>query len=210
MKLTVIGTGNVGGTLGTRWAEAGHEVVFAARDPQATKVKSLLKLSDNKAVAAGVSDAVADADVVVLATPWIAVRDVLAVCGDLRGKILIDCTNPIGEGMGELAVGHTTSAAEQIAGWAVGARVVKAFNSTGSNNMANPEYPDGTATMFVCGDDAEARHTALELAKQLGFDVCDAGPLQAARYLEPMAMLWIQLAYSQGLGRDIAFRLIKR
>jgi predicted dinucleotide-binding enzyme len=148
--------------------------------------------------------------VVVLATPWAVVRDAIAVAGDLRGKVVVDCTNPIAENSSGLTVGTTTSAGEQVAQWAAGARVVKAFNTTGSSNMANPEYDEGRATMFICGDDPEAKETVSTLASDLGFDVCDSGPLQVARYLEPLAMVWIQLAYPQGLGRDIAFRLIKR
>jgi len=184
MKIAVIGMGNVGGTLGTRWASTGHDVVFGVREPASPKV--------------------------VLATPWESVRDAVAVAGDLRGKVVVDCTNPIAENRSGLTIGLTTSAGEQVAQWATGARVVKAFNTTGSSNMANPEYAEGKVTMFICGDDADAKETVSALATELGFDVCDSGPLQMARYLEPLAMAWIKLAYAQGLGRDIAFRLIKR
>jgi predicted dinucleotide-binding enzyme len=187
-----------------------HDVVFGVREPTSPRVKSLLKLTDNRAKAASVPETVASSDVVVLATPWGAVRDAIAVAGDLRGKVLVDCTNPIAENLTGLTVGTTTSAGEQVARWAPGARVVKAFNTTGSGNMANPRYEEGNVTMFICGDDAEAKETVSSLAKDLGFDVCDSGPLQAARYLEPLAMVWIQLAYARGMGRDIAFRLIRR
>ncbi len=210
MKIAVIGMGNVGGTLGTRWASIGHDVVFGVREPTSPKVKSLLKLTENKALAASVLDAVASSDVVVLATPWESVRDAIAVAGDLRGKVVVDCTNPIAENLTGLTIGMTTSAGEQVAQWAPGARVVKAFNTTGSGNMANPEYAEGKVTMFICGDDPDAKETVSALATDLGFDVCDSGPLQMARYLEPLAMTWVKLAYAQGLGRDIAFRLIKR
>jgi NADPH-dependent F420 reductase len=210
MKIAVIGTGNVGGTLGNRWASLGHDVTFGVRDPAAVKVKSLLKLSDNKATAASVPDAVAASDIVVLATPWEAVGDAIAVAGDLRGKIVVDCTNPIVEGPAGLSIGQTTSAGEQVAKWAQGARVVKAFNTTGANNMAEPQFPDGKATMFICGDDWEAKDAVGSLAKELGFEVCDCGGIQVSRYLEPLAMLWIHLASRQGLGRDFAFNIIKR
>lgn len=210
MDIAVIGTGNVGGTLGNRWVSLGHNVTFGVRDPSAVKIKSLLKLSDNQAKATSVPDAVASSDVVVLATPWGAVRDAIAVAGNLRGKIVVDCTNPISEGLAGLSVGQTTSAGEEVAKWAQGARVVKAFNTTGANNMADPQFPDGKATMFICGDDAEAKEVVASLARDLGFDVCDCGAIQASRYLEPMAMLWIHLAYRQGHGRDFAFRIIKR
>ena len=210
MKIAVIGMGNVGGTLGTRWASMDHDVIFGVREPTSPKVKSLLKLSENRALAASVPDAVSASDVIVLATPWDAVRDAIAVAGDLRGKIVIDCTNPIAAGANGLSVGLTVSAGEQVAEWARGARVVKAFNCTGANNMSNPKYPEGKATMFICGDDSEAKEAVSTLADNLGFEVVDSGPLQVARYIEPLAMLWIQLAYSQGLGRDFAFKIMKR
>ena len=99
---------------------------------------------------------------------------------------------------------------ELVAQGAAGARVVKAFNSTGAGNMADPAYGDMAATMFICGDNSQARATVSGLAAELGFDVVDAGPLMAARYLEPLAMLWVHLAYSQAMGPDIAFKLLKR
>jgi NADPH-dependent F420 reductase len=210
MKIAIIGSGHVGGTLGTRWASGGHDVVFGVREPSSSKVKSLLKLAGNGARAAHLPDAVAASDVVVLATPWESVPDAIAVAGDLRGKILVDCTNPIAEGMRGLSLGLTTSAGERVAEWATGAHVVKAFNCTGANTMANPRFGDDKATMFVCGDDPMAKSIVCDLARDLGFEVCDSGPLRIARYLEPLAMLWIELAYTQGLGREFAFTLLKR
>ena len=151
MKIGIIGTGNVGGTLGTRWAKEGHDVVFGSRTPESPKIRSLLKLTDGKARAAGVEEAAASSDIVVLATPWLSVEGVLRTAGNLAGKTLVDCTNPIGEGLG-LAVGYDTSGGEQVSRWARGARVVKAFNTTGANNMANPSYRSEPITMFICGD----------------------------------------------------------
>ena len=107
-------------------------------------------------------------------------------------------------------VGHDTSAAEQVAGWAGGARVVKIFNTTGSNNMENPDYGGQAATMFYAGDDEAAKQAARQLAGDIGFDPIDAGPLANTRLLEPLAMLWIYLAYPGGQGREIAFRLLRR
>jgi predicted dinucleotide-binding enzyme len=88
--------------------------------------------------------------------------------------------------------------------------VFKTLNHTGANNMANPAYPGGRLVMFVCGDDARAKPTVLTLVAELGFDAVDAGPLKVARLLEPLAMLWIHLASNQGLGREIAFALLRR
>ena len=146
-----------------------------------------------------------------MATPWGVTQEVIqSVGGDWRGKILIDCTNPLASDLSGLTVGHTTSAGELVAEWARAARVVKAFNNTGAGNMADPNYGDAAAAMFICGDDPEAKKIVGGLAKELGFDVVDAGGLVMARYLEPLAMLWVRLAYVEGLGPNIAFKLLKR
>lgn len=210
MKIGVIGTGNVGATLGCRWAKAGHEVVFGARDPEGEKVRAVLRDAGDHARATTVVEAAAGSEVVVLATPWDATRSAVESAGDLAGRILVDCTNPIAPGLLGLSVGLTTSAGEQVAEWATGARVVKAFNTIGSNVMADPAFGDEAATLLICGDDAEAKSVVSELASALGFDVVDAGALAVSRYLEPLAMLWINLAYTQQLGRDIAFKLLRR
>jgi hypothetical protein len=110
----------------------------------------------------------------------------------------------------QLAVGHTTSAAEQVASWAGGAAVVKGFNSTGAGNMLNPDDAESKPTMFLCGNDAPAKLAVSRLTEEIGFEAVDAGPLTSARYLEPLAMRWITLAYTQGLGPDIAFKLRRR
>lgn len=210
MNIGVLGTGNVGGVLGTRWAKAGHRVVFASREPGSTRVRKILSAAGPNARAAGAQEAAAAADVVVLAVPWGGAEQVLRSAGNLAGKILVDCTNPLNPDLSGLAVGHTSSAGEEVAGWAAGARVVKAFNSTGAGNMADPKYGTENASLFLCGDDAEARSVVARLAQDLGFDPVDCGPLRAARYLEPLAMLWIHLAFAQGQGRDIAFKLLRR
>jgi NADPH-dependent F420 reductase len=209
MRIAVLGTGDVGGTLGKRWAEKGHQVIFGSRNPGRDDVRNLLAEAGPNAKAAGYTQAVATADVSVLATPWEAVQPLLQSIGDWSGRILVDCTNPIAADM-QLAVGMTTSAAEQIAGWARGAYVVKAFNTTGWNNMADPIYHGERISMFICGDNAEANDIVTGLAEDLGFEVVDAGELIVARYLEPLAMLWIHLAVVQKLGRGIAFKLVRR
>ena len=208
MHIAVIGAGSVGGTLGTRWAAAGHEVVFGVRDPQSPKVHELLSTSCN-ARAAIIPDATAGSDVVVLATPWAAAKAAILSAGNLAGKVLLDCTNPLKADL-SLVAGHTTSGGEMVAGWAVGARVVKIFNTTGFGNMANPHYGDQAATMFYAGDDSKAKQIAVRLATDLGFEAVDAGPLKNARLLEPLAALWIDLAMVRGHGRDIAFKLLRR
>jgi hypothetical protein len=210
MKIAMIGTGRVGAVLGRRWAEAGHQVVFGSRRPDTDDVRALVASAGSTASASPPAEAAAAADVVVLATPGNAAEAVVSDLGDLDGKVLIDCTNPILPGLAGLSVGTDDSAAERIARAAPGARVVKAFNTTGSTNMEDPVYEGGRLAMFVCGDDAGAKGVATELAAALGFEVIDSGPLTSARWLEPMAMLWVTLAYGLGNGPDFGFAVLRR
>ncbi|PYM80921.1 MAG: F420-dependent NADP oxidoreductase [Candidatus Rokuibacteriota bacterium] len=210
MKIGIIGAGNIGGTLGRAWAAKGHEVVFGVRDPRGPKVQELVKATGGKARAASPAEAAAHGEVVLLATPWAAAQAALRGAGDLTGKILVDATNPLRPDLSGLTLGHTTSAAEEVARWAPGAKVVKAFNTIGAQHMANPRFGTQSASMLICGDDAAAKKAVLALAEVLGFDPVDAGPLTQARLLEPLAMLWISLAYAYGHGADIAFKLLRR
>ena len=209
MKVAVIGAGNVGSTLGRRWAELGHEVTFGLRHGPDEELRKLVDASGGRIRTASVRDAAQGADVVVLATPWGAVKDTLKNAGPLDGKVLLDATNPLAAGL-TLDVGpNGESGAERIAALAPGARVVKVFNTTGNNNMANPIYGGEPTVMFCAGDDAAAKDVAKRLASDLGFDAIDAGPLVRARQLENLAMLWITLAM-RGMGREIAFKLVRR
>jgi hypothetical protein len=154
-------------------------------------------------------EAVQQSDVLVLAIPWPAVYEVLSTL-PFAGKVIIDATNPLAPDLSCLALGGDTSAAEQIAQRAKGARVVKALNTVGFNVMEDPRFPDGNAVMFYCGDDAEAKGTTSRLIGDLGFDAQDAGPLTQARQLESFAMLWIKLAIQQGYGTQFGFKLLRR
>src|SRR6185369_3237530 len=145
MNIGIIGAGNVGGTLGQAWAALGHKVKFGVRNPTDEKVMALLKRCGGTASAGAVSEAAAFGEVIVLTTPWDGARSAIesAGAGKLSGKILVDCTNPLALGanlMAGLTLGHTTSAAEQVGEWAKGAKVVKAFNTTGAGNMASPRF----------------------------------------------------------------------
>jgi 8-hydroxy-5-deazaflavin:NADPH oxidoreductase len=202
MRIAVIGAGNVGTTLGSGWAVAGHQVAYGVRDASRAAPHA-------GATMRSVADAVRESDVVVLATSWAAVPAALEAAGDFGGKPLLDVTNPIGSGF-TLTHGHDTSGAEVVASLAKNARVVKAFNCTGLENMQNPRYGEHRAVMPVAGDDTGARDLAVKLAGDLGFDPVALDALRHARELEPLAMLWISLAMPWGHGRDIAFGLAKR
>lgn len=209
MKIAVIGAGNVGGTLGRRWAALGHELVFGVRDPAREKYQGLVTQTAGRGRLAGNREACAGAGAVLLATPWNTTEAALAECGPLDGQVLIDATNPLGADL-KLTIGHGDSGGEQVARWAPGARVVKAFNTTGFNIMEDPVIQGRHALMFVAGDDPAAKSVVLDLASAIGFEAVDAGPLASSRMLEPMAQLWIHCAYRQGLTRDYAFHLLRR
>jgi len=206
MNITIIGSGNVGRALGDGWRGAGHSVTFATREPSAAKAAELKKAGFT---VAAMAEAAKTADVIVLATPWDAVPASLHALGALTGKIIVDATNPLTSKL-ELALGFSDSAGETVARLAPGARVVKAFNTTGANNMADSKYPGGTLMMPVAGDDPEGKTIVMALAAALGFEPIDVGPLSMSRHLEPMAMTWIKLAYAQGMGREFGFAVLRR
>jgi hypothetical protein len=213
MKLAIIGAGNVGGALGTAWAQkGGHDIVFGVRDPKSEKTQALLRSIGAKARATTAGEAAASADVIVLSTPWPATEAAVHSMGNLNGKVILDATNPLTrgpEGIG-LEIGHAISGGEKVQGWAAGASVFKTLNTTGFGNMANPEFKGMKSVMFVAGDDAAKKPKVMGLIGQLGFDVIDAGPLRNARLLEAHAMLWIDLALVRGQGRDFAFGILRR
>ena len=210
MNIGIIGTGEVGSALGRLWAAKGHAVMFGSRDPQSPKVRALLGAIGG-ARAGSAREAAQFGTVIVLATPFHATEAAIRTAGNLSGKIVVDATNPLNADTppSGLTVGLTTSAAEHIAAWAPGARVVKGFNTLGARLFGDPVFDGQAASMFLCSDDAEAKRVVAGLAAELGFDVVDAGPLVNARWLEPLAMLWIKLSLAQGM-RPIAFKLLRR
>jgi predicted dinucleotide-binding enzyme len=205
MHIAVIGAGSVGATLGQAWLKHGEDVTWGLRNPADPKYSALPK-ERIKAPA----EAVKTAEVVVIATPWSATEAAVKGLGSLAGKIVIDCTNPLGMGPDglQLVLGFDTSAGEQVASWAPGAFVFKSLNTTGANNMAKAaDYPV-KPMMLVAGDDAAKKPTVMQLVAALGFEPVDAGPLKNARLLEPFGMVWIDQALKRGRGRDFAFALV--
>lgn len=211
MRISVIGAGNVGGALGRLWAAKGHDIVFGVQDPASAKTQALVQSIGRRARSAGVAEAAAAAEVVVLAVPWRAAEQALRAAGNLAGKTLIDCTNPLTADLSGLTIGTSDSAGEQVARWATGAKVVKAFNTIGAGSFSSPQFGGERASMLIAGDDAAAKATVGQLATELGFDVVDAGPLKTARWLEAVGMLWIHLALAQGWGPSgHAFKILRR
>lgn len=203
MRIAVVGKGRVGSVLGPAFAEAGHDVVYGVRDPADPKYRS-----DDGIALATTRDAAQSADIVILSVDWSATLAALDQCGDLTGKIMIDCNNPLmfGDNGLELALGFSTSAAEQIAA-RTNARVVKALNQVGSPVMANAKHYARRPIQFVAGDDAEAKAVVSRLLEDIGFRPIDYGPLVNARKLEPLAMVWIDQAYKHGMTPTSAWFL---
>ncbi len=210
MKIAVLGTGSVGKALGCRWAGAGHDVVFGARDPATEGVDTVVERAGSSAKIRTCSEAIAASDAILLAIPWDQTQQVLRAASDLTGKIIIDCINPLTSDLAGLELGFDISAAEQIALWFPEAHVVKAFNTLSAATMEDASYGDQQASMFYCGDDEGAKEVVKELAEQLGFDAIDCGPLKLSRQLEPLAMLYVHLAVFEGWGGDCAFKMLKR
>lgn len=205
LQIAILGSGNVGGALGKLWTAKGHTVTFGVRDPH----KSRPNIGSGVAVTTA-AEAVAKSAIVVLSVPWPAAQQVTQSAGKLDGKILIDTNNPVSPDLKGLTLGTDTSAAELIAGWAPAAHVVKAFNTIGAPSLGNAKFGSETADGFYCGDNADAKKTVHQLIADVDLNPVDVGPLKNARLLEPLALLWIDLAINQGQGINHAFKLLRR
>ena len=202
MKVLVIGTGNMGAGFVKQLAAAGHQVSVTARE----QVKAHALAQQFGAVAVAAAGSAAAVDAIVLATPYAEAVFALRGVGDLTGKTVIDITNPLTPDYTGLTLGHNTSAAEEIAKAVPGAEVVKGFNTVFAQLLADgADFGGGQkVTVFVASDSDRAKQTARALAESMGFQVMDAGGLQNARYLEPVAGLNIYFGYGAGLGTGIA------
>ena len=203
--IAIIGTGEVGSALGPEFAAQGHEIVYGSRDPDRDSVRELVARTGGSASAAGQADAVAGADIVVLAVPWYAVEEVVADIGDLSGKIVIDPTNPrmVGDdGLRDFAV--DPSNAEWIQRWAPQSRVVKAFNTMGWETMVDPDSTGGPVTVPIVGDDSVAKAVVAGLIEGMGLEPIDLGPVRYAHVVEGMYLVW---GNARALGNPFHYHL---
>jgi predicted dinucleotide-binding enzyme len=208
MRVGILGSGLMGGKLGTIFARAGHEVVFsyAHRDE---KLKGLAREAGGNARAGTPREAAQEADALLLAVHWSRMDDVLAQAGDLSGKAIVSCSLPMNADDTGLVLGRTTSGAEELAKRVPEARVACAFNTVPSEVLFGVFEARRKATrpsLVYCGDDAGSKGIAAELIRDAGFDPVDAGPLRIARYTEPFALLVAQLAYEGNGGPELAYR----
>lgn len=202
MKVSVIGTGNIGAAYARAFAGAKCEVSIGARDP--AKAAALAQQLGGSVQGGGIAASIRLADVVLLALPYPAIVDVLSAAGDLNGKVLIDVSNPVSPDFKDLLVGLNTSAAEEIQAAAPGAHVVKAFNTIFAALVPAGAREGKALQVFVAGDDADATATVQKLVQALGFVPVDAGPLRNSRFLEPVGMMNIQFGFSLGAGPTTA------
>jgi predicted dinucleotide-binding enzyme len=198
-RIAVLGAGVVGVNLASRFAELGHVVVFGARDTASGKVTAALDAVPGSS-AAGIGDAVADADLAVLAVPFAAVRDVLVAIGDPGGTIVVDATNAVGVELPE-GVDHVAELIHRVHPDAV---VVKAFNTIGAEAFLRPRVGDQAYFLPIAGPEPAAS-VVRDLAVDMGFDAIVIGDIDTAGLLESHARLWIHLAFRTGLGRSFGF-----
>jgi NADPH-dependent F420 reductase len=201
MKIAMIGTGSMGSGLGRALAAAGHEVTMGSRDRR--KAQDVAK-DVGAARGTGYEQAAADAEVVFLAVPWLAVEETLAELGDVSGKTLVDVTNPYGP-TGLIDMGDSSST-EEVGRMAPGARVVKGWNTVYARNLAKPDFDGVAASVFICSDDYEAKQTVMALARDIGFDPVDCGSAESARGLTQL--LGVMGGFNW--GRDAQLRLLRR
>jgi predicted dinucleotide-binding enzyme len=213
MRIGVLGSGDVGQTLGAAFATVGHDVRMGTRDPQQPKAQAWATKAGPNASTGTFADAAAFGELLVLATLWSASAHViqLAKSENAARKIVIDATNPLDFSSGgpKLAVGHSDSGGEQVQRWLPTAHVVKAFNIVGHAHMFRPAFPGGPPDMFICGNNSDAKHTVGGLLHDFGWSVIDLGGIELARYLEPLAMVWVH-HYFNTKSVNHAFKLLRK
>jgi 8-hydroxy-5-deazaflavin:NADPH oxidoreductase len=216
MKIGIIGSGDVGQRLADGFIELGHTVKIGSRDPNQKKVAQWIDEHNKERASSGTfAEAASFGELNILATSWAGTADSIRMVDpqNFAGKIVIDVTNPLefSEGMPpRLAVGYTDSAGETVQRMLPNSKVVKAFNIVGNPHMIHPDFPSGPPTMFICGNDDEAKKTVIDnILTKFGWETIDIGGIDAARLLEPLALLWITYYFRTGTG-DHAFKLLRK
>jgi predicted dinucleotide-binding enzyme len=206
MRIGILGSGLMGGKLGTLLARAGHDVIFSYSH-SGEKLKRLARQAQGKASTP--REAAEDADALLLAVHWSRVDDVLDQAGDLSGKAIVSCSLPMNADDSGLVIAHNSSGAEALAKKLPKARIVSAFNTVPSEvlfGVFKARRKKARPSLIYCGDEPKSKKLAAGLIRDLGFDPVDAGPLCIARYTEPFALLIAQLAYEGKGGPQLAYR----
>jgi predicted dinucleotide-binding enzyme len=209
MRIGILGSGLMGGKLGSLFARAGHDVTFSySRDHK--KLQRLARDAGGRARAGSPAEAADDADAVLVAVHWSRLKDLLDQAGDLSKKVVVSCSLPMNDDDSDLVVAHTSSGIEELARIVKAPRVAAAFNTVPSEvlfGVFDKRHRSDRPSMLYYGDDAEAKRVAAGLVSDVGFDPVDAGPLRTGRYAEPWALLVAQIAYEGTRGPELAYRL---
>lgn len=213
MKIAILGSGKVGRDLGLGFAGLGHEVKLGSRTPDKPEVREWIEKAGGGVSAVSYPEAAAFGELIILATPWAGTEHALQLAGHehLEGKVVIDATNPFarkGGRLPSLALGCHNSAGEQVQLWVPKARVVKAFNQVGHELMVKPRLAGGPPDMFICGNDPEAKKQVAGILESFGWGSVDLGGIEAARLLEPLALIWVDYAILTKT-RNHAFKLLR-
>ncbi len=214
MKVAILGSGGVGQDLGLGFIGLGHEVRMGSRTPGKAEIKAWLAKAGKKASAGTFGEAAEFGEMAVLATHWAGTENAIRLAGpaNLAGKIVIDATNPLvfrPDALPTLALAGNDSAGEQVQRWLPGAKVVKAFNTVNHAHMVQPAFAGGPPDMFLCGNDEGARKKVAAICRDFGWGVIDLGGIEAARLLEPLALVYIQNAIRTG-NWNTAFKLLTK
>jgi predicted dinucleotide-binding enzyme len=205
MNIAVIGSGNIGGRLAAVWASKGHSVFLGTRNAAEEKIKKLIAKFPDKISAHSIEEASRSASVILLAVPASLAHPVSLQLGDVKGKVIIDAMNAV------FRKPDPYNATSEAVKAATGSdHIVKCFNSIGAENMDNPIYGNEHADMFLCGNHPEDKTIVKQFAEECGFSVYDIGGLDKEPLTENLALLWGSLAFGGGLGRNIAFKVLRR
>jgi predicted dinucleotide-binding enzyme len=205
MNIAIIGTGNIGGRLAKAWARKGHRIFLGTRNPQEEKIRAIVRVDEKNISAHSAAEAAQNAQVILMALPGSSAYNGTKQLGNLEGRIIIDAMNSVfqkPEGYNKTSDAiHAASGNDHI---------VKCFNWIGAENIDNPQYGNDVADMVLCGNHAEDKRVVKKLAEDCGFNVYDIGGLDKEPTTEQAALLWGSLAFGAGLGRDIAFKVLRR
>jgi predicted dinucleotide-binding enzyme len=216
MKIGILGSGDVGRKLADGFIELGHQVKIGSRDPRQIKLTQWLDKHDKEKASSGTfAETASFGEIIVIATLWTGTADAIRMAdsNNFVGKIVIDVTNPLDFSTGmppRLALGHTDSAGENVQRMLPDSKVVKAFNTVGNPHMIHPDFPGGKPTMFICGDNDEAKNVVKnDIVTKFGWETVDIGGIEGSRVLEPLALLWITHFFRTGNGNH-AFKLLQK
>ena len=213
MKVGILGSGDVGLKLGDGFLALGHMVKIGTRNTSKENVKSWIARHDKNATAGSFEETASFGDIIILATLWSGTSDAINLANprNFAGKVTIDVTNPLdfSKGVPTLALGHTSSGGETVQKLLPDAKVVKAFNTVGNPHFFHPDFPGGPPTMFICGNDSDAKKQVTKILSDFGWEAVDMGGIEGSRLLEPLAMLWVNYYFKTSTGNH-AFKLLRK